>query len=61
MNCKNLSTHFGGVSKKDEKASFHWFNVSKLCIKKVFGGMGFQDLNGFNLAMLGKLGWKLIT
>ena len=22
--------------------------------------MGFLDLNGFNLAMLGKLGWKLI-
>ena len=22
--------------------------------------MGFKDLNGFNLAMLGKLGWKLI-
>ncbi|CAN0875059.1 Uncharacterized mitochondrial protein AtMg00310 [Linum grandiflorum] len=33
----------------------------KLCVAKDYGGMGFKDLYGFNLAMLGKFGWKLLT
>jgi len=28
---------------------------------KVHGGMGFKDLSTFNLSMLGKQGWKLLT
>lgn len=33
----------------------------KLCVEKSFRGMGFCNLEGFNLAMLGKQVWKLIT
>ncbi|CAN0905645.1 hypothetical protein LINGRAHAP2_LOCUS23786 [Linum grandiflorum] len=33
----------------------------RLCVHKEFGGMVFKDLYGFNLAMLGKQGWKLLT
>ncbi|CAN0906666.1 Uncharacterized mitochondrial protein AtMg00310 [Linum grandiflorum] len=33
----------------------------RLYVRKDFGGMGFKDLYGFNLAMLGKLGWQLLS
>jgi len=36
-------------------------NWEKLSTPKIHGGMGFKDLFAFNLAMLGKQGWKFIT
>lgn len=30
-------------------------------MKKEFGGMGFKHLHAFNLSMLGKKGWRLVT
>jgi len=38
-----------------------WMSWGKLSAAKVYGGMGFKDLSAFNLAMLGKQGWKFIT
>lgn len=36
-------------------------NWEKLFAPKIHRGMGFKDLSAFNLAMLGKQGWKFIT
>lgn len=39
----------------------HWLAWDKLTVHKKYGGMGFKDLTTFNLAMLGKHGWKFQT
>ncbi|CAN1136231.1 Putative ribonuclease H protein At1g65750 [Linum perenne] len=37
-----------------------WMRWERLCVRKLDGGMGCKDLYGFNLAMVGKQGWKFM-
>ncbi|XP_019155928.1 PREDICTED: uncharacterized protein LOC109152735 [Ipomoea nil] len=39
----------------------HWLAWDKMCVPKKYGGMGFKRLHEFNLALLGKHGWRLLT
>ena len=45
--------------KKQDERKMAWLSWDKMCVPKVFGGMGFKQLKQFDLALLAKQGWRL--
>lgn len=55
-----LNSFYWGSKKKGSRG-INWLRWSKLTRSKNHGGLNFRNLEAFNLAMIGKQGWKLLS
>ncbi|KAL8552093.1 hypothetical protein ACS0TY_000957 [Phlomoides rotata] len=47
-------------SSSNSSKEIPWMRWEKMCVKKEPGRRGFKDIHLFNIALLGKLAWRLI-
>ncbi|CAN0925181.1 Transposon TX1 uncharacterized 149 kDa protein [Linum grandiflorum] len=57
---ERMLNSFWWGTKTNEKGGIAWLRWEKMCVSKDKGGMGFRSLMDFNLAMLGKHGWRFL-
>ncbi|XP_031124298.1 uncharacterized protein LOC116027009 [Ipomoea triloba] len=51
---------FWWKGQSEDGKGINWKRWDELCKPKAFGGMGFQSLRAFNMALLGKQAWRFI-
>ena len=58
---ENMFNSFWWDGKSNGGKGISWARWNRLCSPKAVGGLEFRKLYEFNLALLSKQGWKLIT
>ncbi|XP_019189009.1 PREDICTED: uncharacterized protein LOC109183383 [Ipomoea nil] len=58
---EKVMNHFWWKNGTTNGRGIHWTSWLRLAIPKKFRGMGFKRLQEFNIALLAKKGWRIIT